>query len=74
MIEREIKRLKEAFEARGITFWIINPYAGETAAEAKEEIKELKLKHIPYMLDRKQAVIEGELDQVRAHAAAGAGA
>ncbi len=52
----ELKRLKEEFEMQGITFWIINSYEGETASEAREEIKELKLNHFPYMLDRKQAV------------------
>ena len=52
----ELKRLKQAFEAEGVTFWIINSYAGETVKEAREEVRELKLRHLPYMLDLKQAV------------------
>jgi len=52
----KLKALEEEFESKGITFWVIDSYAGDTTEEIRKERREIGLWGTVFLVDRKQAV------------------
>lgn len=52
----KLNALKDEFETKGVTFWVVNSYAGDTTAEVRKERRDLGLWSTVFLLDRKQAV------------------
>jgi len=52
----KLNALKEKFEAKGVTFWVVNSYAGDTTEEIRKERRDIGLWGTVFLIDRKQAV------------------
>ncbi len=52
----KLNALKEEFEAKGVTFWVVNSYAGDTTEEIRKERRDIGLWGTEFLIDRKQAV------------------
>lgn len=52
----KLKDLEREFESKGITFWAVNSFAGDSTAEIREERRKIGLWGTTYLIDRKQAV------------------
>ncbi len=52
----KLNELKEKFESKGVTFWVVNSYAGDTTEEIHEERRKIHLWGTTFLIDRKQAV------------------
>jgi len=52
----KLKALEEEFESKGVTFWAVNAYAGDTTEEIRKERREIGLWGTVFLVDRKQAV------------------
>jgi len=53
---RTLKSLNRAFADQGVSFWVINTYAGDSTEDAIKEFQELGLFDLTYLRDPKQAV------------------
>lgn len=51
-----LKQLREGFGDRGVAFWLINTYAGDTLRDASREAGELGLFGFTYLRDPRQGV------------------
>jgi peroxiredoxin len=51
-----LKELRDAFGGRGVSFWLINTYAGDSTRDAQKEAGELGLFGFPYLRDPRQGV------------------
>ncbi len=52
----KLNALKEKFEAKGVTFWVVNSYAGDTTEDIRKERRDIGLWGTEFLIDRKQAV------------------
>jgi len=52
----KLNALKAEFETKGVTFWVVNSYPGDTTREIREERQRIGLWGTVFLLDRKQAV------------------
>jgi peroxiredoxin len=52
----KLNALKQKFESQGVTFWVVNSYAGDTTEEVRKERRDIGLWGTPFLMDRKQAV------------------
>lgn len=52
----KLKALEEEFESKGVTFWVVDSYAGDTTEEIRKERSEIGLWGTVFLMDRKQAV------------------
>jgi peroxiredoxin len=52
----KLKALEKEFESKGITFWVVNSYSGDTTEEIRKERREIGLWGTTFLIDRKQAV------------------
>ncbi|MBX3745818.1 MAG: redoxin family protein [Verrucomicrobiae bacterium] len=48
--------LRDRFEARGVVFWMVHAFAGDTPREIRHERDRLGLRTLPWLLDRQQAL------------------
>ena len=55
----KFRALKDRFEAEGVTFWLVNSYAGDTKKDVRQERADLGLWSMTYLLDTKQALSLG---------------
>ena len=52
----KLKALKEKFESKGVTFWVVDSYAGDTTEQIRKERSKIGLWGTTFLIDRKQAV------------------
>ena len=52
----KLNALKDEFEAKGVTFWVVNSYSGDTTEEIRKERRDIGLWGTVFLIDRKQAV------------------
>ena len=52
----KLKALQKEFESKGVTFWAVDSYAGDTTGEIRKERREIGLWETVFLVDRKQAV------------------
>jgi len=52
----KLNALKDEFEAKGVTFWVVNSYAGDTTKEIRKERRDIGLWGTVFLIDRKQAL------------------
>jgi peroxiredoxin len=52
----KLNALKEKFEGKGVTFWVVDSYAGDTTEEIRKERRDIGLWGTVFLVDRKQAV------------------
>jgi mono/diheme cytochrome c family protein/peroxiredoxin len=52
----KLKALEAEFESKGVTFWVVDSYAGDTTKEIRKERKEIGLWGTVFLVDRKQAL------------------
>ena len=51
-----LKELRQRFGSRGVAFWVVNTYAGDTPGDGRKEASELGLWGFPYLRDPNQGV------------------
>jgi mono/diheme cytochrome c family protein len=52
----KLLELRRRFEARGVTFWVINTYPGDRREDCRREVGELGLHRVTYLRDPRQGV------------------
>ena len=52
----KFRDLKNRFESAGVTFWLVNAYAGDTTKEIRKERLDLGLWSMTYLIDAKQSL------------------
>lgn len=53
---RKFRELRDTFESKGVEFWVVNSYAGDTTEEVRKERNDIGLWSMTVLMDRKQAV------------------
>ncbi len=51
---RKFRELRDRFEGQGVTFWLVNAYAGDTRRDVRQERGDLGLWSMVYLLDPRQ--------------------